>query len=246
MLAKSFRLTLAGLSEPAVQRVVVIGLMTAATVFVGALIGLVALVPYLPDPNWAWLAPVADVAAGLAAVALVVVAAYVLFPGLATLVMSFFLEDVVHAVESRHYPEAAQGAEARLIDEVGLGLRLLGVSLLINLVILPLYLILLATGVGSLVMAGLFLLVNAALLGREYFEMVVVRHVRRREVAELRRAHRTLTWRAGLVIAALFMIPIVNLFAPVLGAMLMTHLFHQERRAAGAGPRPPRAGTARP
>ena len=227
MIAKAIRLTLNGLSEPAVQRVIVIGLVSAAAVFVGALVGLMFLLPYIPEPGWAWLDPVMDVAAGLAVVGLVVIAAYVLFPGLATLVMSLFLEEVVHAVESRHYPQAARSAEAKLIDELGLGLRLLAVSLVVNLLILPLYLVLLATGVGSVVMALLFLIVNAGLMGREFFEMVAVRHARRRDVAHLRQEMKGTTYQAGLIIAGLFMVPLVNLFAPVLGAIFMTHVYHQ-------------------
>jgi uncharacterized protein involved in cysteine biosynthesis len=62
------------------------------------------------------------------------------------------------------------------------------------------------------------------LLGREYLEMVALRRLDPHHTSQLRQAHRLRFFLAGLVIAALFTIPIVNLIAPLLAAAFMAHL----------------------
>lgn len=142
-------------------------------------------------------------------------------------VVSFFADEVVRAVELRHYPQAAQTARDLPLGEqfstsLGAALR----ALLINLIALPFALVLLVTGVGT---ALLFWLVNAVLVGRELQEMVWLRHCRSRsDPAPIGRAERFVL---GGAIAALLALPIVNLIAPILGAAAATHLIHRKRGA---------------
>ena len=86
-----------------------------------------------------------------------------------------------------------------------------------NLLAAPFYLLLLVTGVGTLV---LVLLVNMLVLGRDLEAMVLARHP---GMAPLSARDRNLL---GLVASALFVIPVVNLLAPVLGAAMAVHLLH--------------------
>ncbi len=137
-------------------------------------------------------------------------------------VIQFFADDVVKAVEARHYPEAASAARDLTIGEelrkgAGSALR----ALVANLFILPFALALLFTGIGT---ALLFWLVNALLVGRELQDMVWLRHrLNPAELAPLGRAERFLL---GGVIAAMLALPFVNFLAPVLGAAAATHLVH--------------------
>jgi uncharacterized protein involved in cysteine biosynthesis len=87
--------------------------------------------------------------------------------------------------------------------------------------------VLLVPGVNLLV----FWLVNGYLLGREYFELVAARHFEPAAARALWRERQGRFIAAGLVLAAIMLIPVVNLVVPVLGAAFVTHVFH---RAVGA------------
>ena len=97
----------------------------------------------------------------------------------------------------------------------------------INLLLLPLYVVLLATGIGT---AALFLAVNAWLLGRDLGDMVAARHLSPADMPAWRRATAARRFLLGLAAAGLFLVPVANFLAPVLGAAMATHLFHRSRR----------------
>ena len=90
-----------------------------------------------------------------------------------------------------------------------------------NLVALPGYVLLLVTGVGTI---GLFLAVNAYLLGRDLADMVEPRHP---GLPPIGRGNR---WLMGLVSALLFLIPLVNLLAPIWSAAMAVHMLLGSRR----------------
>lgn len=145
-------------------------------------------------------------------------------------VLQFFADEVVLAVEARHYPAAA--ARARRLgwhEELGNGLRGALRALLFNLAALPVAAVLLVTGVGAPL---LFWLVNAVLLGRELQDMVWLRHRPSAAApAPLRQWER---FALGGVAAALMAVPFANLFAPFLGAAAAAHLIHRKDFIADA------------
>ena len=159
--------------------------------------------------------------------AVFLIALWLLFRLVALAVLQLFGDEVVRAVEARHYPAAAASARALgWREEVRVGLRSLGRSLGYNLLALPVALALLVTGVGTVLV---FAAVNAVLLGRELTEMVALRHRGEAGDAPLPGfATRTLL---GAVVVALLLVPFVNLLAPVLGAAAATHLVHRRRAA---------------
>jgi uncharacterized protein involved in cysteine biosynthesis len=141
-------------------------------------------------------------------------------------VVNFFADEVVQAVEARHYPEAAARARDLPVSEqfsasASAALR----ALLVNLAVLPLALVLLFTGVGA---ALLFWAVNAALVGRELQDMVWLRH--RQGKADPAPVGRGARFLLGGAVAALLALPLVNLLAPILGAAAATHLIHRKDR----------------
>ncbi len=175
-----------------------------------------------------WLPPLGDgqTLLTLVMILLLLVALGLMFRAVAMLVIGLFGDAIVAAVEARHYP----AAHARAVP-VGMaaGLAIGGRSLLrfagFNLLASPLYILLLVTGVGTLALA---LLVNALLLGRDLDAMVSSRHP---DAAPLGRADR---WALGGVAAAAFVIPLVNLVAPVLMTAMAVHMVHG-RGAPGQG-----------
>lgn len=145
-------------------------------------------------------------------------------------VIGFFADEVVQAVEARHYPHAAAKArDLPLAEQFSTSLRSAWRALWVNLVALPFALALLVTGVGT---ALLFFVVNTVLVGRELEDMVWLRHRRNTaEPAPVARGERLLL---GGVVTALLTLPVVNLLAPILGAAAATHLIHRKELSRDA------------
>lgn len=163
--------------------------------------------------------------AGLAALLLGIVGGWLLFRVVALMVLQFFADEVVLAVESRHFPEhAAAARDVPFAEEVRHALGGVLRAVLINLVALPVGLLLLVTGVGT---ALWFWAVNAWLLGRELQDMVWLRHRHEREAAAPLSG--LTRFALGGIVAAMLLVPFANLLAPVLGAAAATHLVHNRK-----------------
>lgn len=164
----------------------------------------------------------------LGGIGLTLLLIWLLFPAVAIGVIVGFAERIIKAVEARHYPQSA--ADSRPLGATGLlvlGLKSSARLLLVNLIALPFYIILLVTGVGPLI---LFVLVNGWAVGRDFGEMVSYRHgdreTRRRWLYESRSGRTGI----GIACAALFLVPFLNLLAPILGVAAVTHLYHRSAR----------------
>src|SRR5690606_22642117 len=76
--------------------------------------------------------------------------------------------------------------------------------------------------------AGLGLIIlfvaTAYLLSREYFELAAMRFRSEEEAKAFRKQHQAAVFAAGLLIAAIVSIPIVNLATPLFGTALMVHM----------------------
>lgn len=165
---------------------------------------------------------------GLAAAASAAIIAFVsfwlLFRAVAMGVISLFTDEIVDAVERKHYPEKAMVAQtAGYSDQIRVGLASVGRAIGWNLLAAPLYILLLVTGIGTII---LFLAVNALLLAQDLGELVAIRHVPRAQWRDWKRETRGRRMQIGLVAAALFVIPVVNLFAPLLSAAMAAHMLH--------------------
>lgn len=153
---------------------------------------------------------------------------WMLFPGIASLVLGFLLDGVARAVEAHYYPGQPPPRRQSLWEIAWGAVRFAAVTLLANLIALPIYLFLLAFGIGI----GLYYIVNGYLLAREYFELVAWRRLTPTEAEALRRAHLGRLWVNGIVMALLATVPFVNLIAPVIGTAAMVHEFERLRRNA--------------
>ena len=161
----------------------------------------------------------------LVAVAGMILAGWFLFRVVALFVLQFFAEDVVRAVEARHYPGASHTVrDIPLAEEAGNALRSLLRTVLANAAALPVAAALLVTGIGA---AAVFWAVNAYLIGRELRDMVWLRH--RADAAEIAPIGGLKRFLLGGVVVALLAIPFVNLIAPIIGAASATHLDHRAR-----------------
>lgn len=160
-----------------------------------------------------------------AAAALTVLAGWFAFRIVALAVLQFFADEVVLAVERKHYPTAAASARALPFrEDLRNSMKGLRRALMFNALAAPVALVLLFTAVGP---AIVFFLVNAVLLGRELTEMAWLRHrTSSDETIPLARPTRFLL---GGVVTALLAVPFLNLFAPVIGAAAATHLVQSRK-----------------
>lgn len=161
-----------------------------------------------------------------AALVLTLLGLWLLWRIVALAVIEFFADEVVLAVEARHYPHAAERArDLPLAEQLSTSLRSATRALLVNLAALPVALVLLVTGIGA---ALVLFLVNAVLVGRNLQDMVWLRHRQGKDdPAPLGRAERFLL---GSAVTALLAVPLVNFVAPLLGAAAATHLIHGKGR----------------
>ena len=91
------------------------------------------------------------------------------------------------------------------------------VVLLVNLAVLPMVFF----GIGAFVLVA----ANAYLIGREYFEMVAMRHMPVEEAKMLRKENSPTVFIAALLPAFMSLVPFVNLAVPLFSTAYFTHLF---------------------
>lgn len=154
-----------------------------------------------------------------------------MLPVLVVLVAGAFQELTISKVERNEYPELVRTGEPRfwpdLVHDIRFTLKAAG----LNLLVVPFYLL----GVGFM----LSVLLNSYLLGREFFESAAGYHVGKPKAREIGRRHRRLIYTSGLVLTLLTLIPLVNLFVPIIAVVWMVHLFHAipaRTGTAAAGP----------
>lgn len=152
-----------------------------------------------------------------------IVIVWLLFPAVATLIIGFLLDDIVQAVEDKHYPDLPAANKIPLNETIIEAVKFVLVMVVLNILALPLYLI-----PGSYLI--IFYLLNGYLISREYFELVAQRRVGTRKAKALRKAYQGKLLIAGAGTAFLLTIPLVNLIAPVVGTAVMVHLFHSMRQ----------------
>lgn len=221
---RAFFLSIGQLGDPAILRVLAASIALTLALFALLGVGLWFAVQGLSDD---WFGFHSGALSGLVAIVAAVLGGWLLFVVVAIAVLQLFADRVVAAVEARHYPAAL--ATARPVGQgraALMGLRSAIRAVLANLIALPVYIVLLMTGIGP---AIAFFLVNAWVLGSDLADMVAVRHLRGAAIRSWRKANRSTSFALGLVQAGLFVIPFVNILAPVIGAAMATHMFHKGR-----------------
>ena len=203
------------LSDPPIRSVFWKSILTAVLFFIFLVTTLGWILANTSLFDIAWVETVVDLFGGLATVLL----ALILFPGVVAALVSVLLEDVADAVEARHYPALGPARVLGWPTLIWTSARLIGLTVVLNLLALPLYLV---PGLNIAVYYGL----NGYLLSREYFEVVGLRRLAEADVRALRRRYRKRLWLAGAFTTVLLTVPVLNLIAPVIGTAAMVHLFH--------------------
>ncbi|MEN3749864.1 EI24 domain-containing protein [Sphingomonas sp. HF-S3] len=179
--------------------------------------------------SWLATSTVTAALADVLAVLLMVFAWWLAFRAIAIAVVGIFADEVVEAVEAKHYPDAHASARAvPLGRSIAMGARSVLRLIAVNLLLLPVYILLLVTGVGT---AIAFFLVNSWLLGRDLGDMVAARHLSRDQLPAWRKRTGARRFALGAVGTGVMLVPLLNLIGPILGAAMATHAYHLGKNA---------------
>ncbi len=204
----------ADLLAPAVRRLTAFGLALALASFMLVWTVIAILLARTAPFEWGPLNWLVDILGGLA----VLVVSWLVFPAVVTIAMGFLLDRIAAEVEALHYPGSGPARSSSVTETMTTTVRLMTVALLLNILALPVYI--LAPGVNLFVFLG----INGYLFGREYFEVVVLRRLGPIAARAARRRVAGRVFVAGVLIAGLFAIPLVNLIAAVIATAFMVHL----------------------
>lgn len=151
----------------------------------------------------------------------VVVLALLLFPASFGIVVSIFTEKIADIVEGEYYPALGPAHGIPVWTALWTGLAFLLAVIVLNLLMLPLYILaLFIAGLGAV----LFYALNGYLAGRMYYETVALRRLSATDVKAWRGANTGTLWLTGMAIVFLGTIPVLNLIVPVLGTAAMVHV----------------------
>ncbi len=156
--------------------------------------------------------------------AIIPISAFLLFRVVAVAITWIFADDIIDAVEDRYYPQkAAFGKRPGVGAGVHMAVRSIARVVGYNLLALPLYILLLMTGVGT---AIAFMLINALLLGQDLEDMLIARHGASQ--GSIQKLPRLLL---GFIGTVGMLIPFFNLLVPVLATAMAVHMVHSGSRA---------------
>jgi CysZ protein len=231
MIISAFMKAAEQLLDKSFRKVFLIGVISAILAFAILLYILIATVPTnVTYFDWEWVNDMFSWVLGWSFAPVFIIALYLFFPAVSTVVMGFFLDDIVDAVEAKYYPDDLSPRRLGAYENIMMASKLGLLLVVANILALPLYLMLLITGVGPFI---LFLVLNSYLIGREYFELVAVRHYPRSAATGIRRHNRDKTFLTGGIITGLYLVPGINLLAPLIGAAMTVHVFHRVKIEAG-------------
>jgi len=220
---ESIARTLGQLGDPRLRGVLLISILATLALIVGLAVLAGVGIDALQATGVDWL----DGTLGFAGAIATLILAVLFFPGMAQVISGLFADRIAEAVEARHYPGMGPARHQTIGEILTDALQFAAVSVGLNLLALPFYLLL--PGINLALFYGL----NGYLLGREYAEMVAVRRLDRRDVKAFRKQNQGALFVAGVTIAILTTIPVINLATPVLATAFALHEFERLRRRNG-------------
>lgn len=214
------------LGDPALRRVVIIGIAGSLIVYGAIFFAAYAFFEvegYLD--SW-WAGPLLS----WAGIPAFLFFSWFFFPATVTLIVSFFLESVAQAVEARYYPELPPPRRQTMGDIGWTTTRFMVLAVALNILALPIFLVFFFLPPINFFV---FYALNGYLLGREYFELVALRRIEPRRARAVRGTVSGRLFAAGVLIALMMTVPILNLVTPVIATGAMVHLVEAWRRREG-------------
>ena len=143
----------------------------------------------------------------------------ILFVPISTIIFALFQDKIMDQVEKTYYPEISQELNIKIATMFFAGIKLLGWSILINIIIFP---VAFFWG-NSLFWVPANILITGYLISKEYTEAIGLRKMTFSQIKEVRNNLFWPCWLFGTIGALLFFIPLINLFAAPFVTILMLH-----------------------
>jgi CysZ protein len=214
------RLAFADIVSPPFRSVMVKALLLTLGALVAAWLLIQGLVVWLIDiESYPWLEFAINILTG---VGLLIGLGFLVAP-VAALFAGLFTDEIAKEIEAIHYGFDPSGRDVPTLESLRDALGFMATVILVNLVALVFLLV-------PFVGAFAFLAGNGYLLGREFFEAVARRYMSLEEVRRVRLDNRIRLFIAGLGIAGLMVIPILNLLTPLFATAFMLHLYKRTIR----------------
>jgi CysZ protein len=189
--------------------------------FVALWFGIEFLVSTLTMLPYAWMTTALQLTTGLGLFA----AFFFLMAPVTALFAGLFQDTIASKVESRHYAQDKPGRAVAMVPGLFMGLKFAGLALGINLIVFPLVFF---AGFGAI----LFVIANAYLISREYFEMAASRFMHPKNAAELRQRNFWKVFIAGLPAGLLAIVPFINFATPIFATSYFMHVFKQVQKSS--------------
>ena len=219
MLKAAFK-ALGDLFSPEFRSVLLKALGLTIALFIAVLIITELAIASFSHFSWPWADRLVEVGTGLA----LLVAFFFLMSPVTAAFAGLFLDQIAEKVEERHYPLDSRGTPLPVLSAILMALQFFALVLVVNLAVLPMVFF----GVGAFVLVA----ANAYLLGREYFEMVAMRHMPVEEAKAMRKENAPTIFLAALLPALFSLVPVVNLAVPLFATSYFTHLFKSVRASS--------------
>ncbi|RLA06648.1 MAG: hypothetical protein DRQ51_08670 [Gammaproteobacteria bacterium] len=150
------------------------------------------------------------------------VVGWFMLPAFVPLIAGMFQEKVIYKVHKHYYPNYLNQDDIKFWPDFIHDLKFTLKSLLLNLIILPLYLI----GIGFVVS----IILNSYLLGREFFESAAGYHMQKNKAQLFGNQNKAAVYGGGLVITGMTLTPVLNLFVPIIATVWMVHVYHSLKK----------------
>ncbi len=221
MIFDAFFKALAQFSDPRFRNILLTGVAVTIALLAGCTwVLLLALPDTISLPWFGQIDWLSSLLSGFVLVSMIGLSVFLMVP-VASLFTGLFLDRVMDAVEAKHYAHLPPADKVNFKDTLIDSLKFFGLLVVVNVLALGIYLL------STVLAPVVFWVVNGVLLGREYFQLVAMRRLGRKQANALRAKNRLLIWVAGFLMAVPLSVPLVNLFIPVLGVAVFTHIFHR-------------------
>lgn len=140
---------------------------------------------------------------------------FLLYPLFLTALISYMADDIACDVESAHNYSIGKNGTVRMV--IVLYFRLLVTLIGINILALPLYIF------ASFASPLVYIVINGYIFGKEYFDMVLCRHMNMDTATAYMRHNRGAVLGIGAIFVVLMWIPLINLIAPAILVATVVH-----------------------
>ena len=149
-----------------------------------------------------------------------IVITWFMLPVIIPLISGFFEENIIERVEKTYYNGGIEKKSSFWRDLIH-DIKFTFISLFLNILVIPWYYF----GIGFIIS----LILNAYLLGKEFFVSAAGYTLGKDEAEKLLNKHKIKVYTGGFIINAIALVPILNLFIPIIAIVWMVHLYHHIR-----------------